>query len=184
MTIEEIKESMASFQKSGRRVKMMSDFEESIQIDHAHIQGLEQLLAAQLAYFENEDWTQFSEFYVDLRQREIQVEVNDLKERILLQKKNLADKIKHFDEVFYPMYSDRLKKVTEDWQNIFKRAKAVHKKLTSEEKLGKLDSREKRRNERIAYYLDEWGNLPRDEQENVEIQANYYSIFENLLPKE
>ena len=183
MTVEEIKKSVEMFHQSGRRVKMMHDFEDSIRTDHAHIQGLEQLLEAQLAYFENEDWSQFGAHYVQLRQCEIQVEVNDLKERILLQKKHLADKVKHFDEVFYPMYTERLAIVEKQWEECLSKAKQVSQELAQEAKDETLNAREMKRLERIDYYLADWNALPADEQENVEIQSNYFAVFDNLLPK-
>lgn len=71
--VSEIKQAIQGFQQSGRRVKMKADFEDSIKQDYAHIEGLESLLAAKLAYFENEDWSQFSKWYMEMSHAELQV---------------------------------------------------------------------------------------------------------------
>jgi hypothetical protein len=177
--VSEIKQAIQDFHQSGRRVKMRADFEDSIKQDYAHIEGLESLLAAKLAYFENEDWSQFSKWYMEMSHAELQVEVNDLKERILLQKKNLADKMKHFDEAFLPMYEERLILVKKEFDSLLKLAKAfVEEPLDGTETL-----KEKKRFERICFYLDDWNQLSDEERNDIEIQSNYHSVFVNLIPK-
>lgn len=177
--VSEIKQSIQDFHQSGRRVRMKADFEDSIKQDYAHIEGLESLLAAKLAYFENEDWSQFSKWYMEMSHAELQVQVNDLKERILLQKKNLADKIKHFDEAFLPMYEERLLTVKDEFAALLKLAKAF-----VEEPIAKDASpKEKKRFERICFYLEDWNQLSQEEKSDIEIQSNYHAVFTNLIPK-
>ena len=177
--VSEIKQSIQDFQQSGRRVKMKADFEDSIKQDYAHIEGLESLLRAKLAYFENEDWSQFSKWYMEMSHAELQVEVNDLKERILLQKKNLADKIKHFDEAFLPMYEERLLLVEAEFESLLKLAKAFVEESLSED----ASPKEKKRFERIVFYLDDWNTLSDEDKQDIEIKSNYHSVFVNLIPR-
>jgi hypothetical protein len=177
--VSEIKKSIEDFHQSGRRVRMKADFEDSMKQDYAHIEGLESLLAAKLAYFENEDWGQFSKWYTQMNHAELQVEVNDLKERILLQKKNLADKVKHFDEAFLPMYEERLSVVQKEFSALLKLATVFIEKPIDEN----ASPKEKKRIERICFYLEDWNQLDDEEKSDIEIQANYHAIFTNLLPQ-
>ena len=177
--VSEIKKSIEDFHRSGRQVRMKADFEDSIKQDYAHIEGLESLLAAKLAYFENEDWSQFSKWYTQMSHAELQVEVNDLKERILLQKKNLADKVKHFDEAFLPMYEQRLTVVRKEFDALLKMAKDFIV-LNEDES---ASAKEKKRYERIRFYLEDWNELDDWDKDDIEIKANYHAIFTNLIPR-
>lgn len=177
--VSEIKESIEDFHRSGRQVRMRADFEDSIKQDYAHIEGLESLLAAKLAYFENEDWSQFSKWYTQMSHAELQVEVNDLKERILLQKKNLADKMKHFEEAFLPMYEERLALVDKEFDSLLDLAQALIDQPIADD----ASPKEKKRFERIYFYLEEWNDLYDEEKVNLEIRANYHAIFTNLIPR-
>jgi hypothetical protein len=178
--VSEIKKSIEDFHQSGRQVRMRADFEDSIKQDYAHIEGLESLLAAKLAYFENEDWSQFSKWYIQMSHAELQVAVNDLKERILLQKKNLADKVKHFDEAFLPMYEERLTVVRKEFDALLKLANVFVEGPFDEG----ASPKEKKRIERIRFYLDEWNELGDEEKSDIEIKANYHAIFTNLIPRD
>jgi hypothetical protein len=178
---EKIKEALDGFHKLGRTARMKADFQEGIERDYAHIEGLEALLSARFAYFENENWAQYNPFYTQLRHAELQVEINDLQERILLQKKALSDKMKHYEEVFSPMYEQRLENVRQTWDNLLS---ACQDYVDSQYTIWLTEPIDAKRLERMTFYLKEYESLEDEEKKDIEIRANYHTIFSNLLPKQ
>lgn len=156
-------------------VDTVAEFEASRAYDEAHIKGLSQF-AAEI----RKRATSLNQEEDSYELAKMQVELNDTEERIRLQSRVVADKLRHFNETFLPQYNERLIEVKANFDDLFAKVAAAVKDSYGQ----KLDGREFARVSRILKYYDEFRQLPKDVQAFDYVRANYYAVFKNLVGDE
>lgn len=193
MIPEEIGKLVDDVHQNARQIRMKADFQRGIENDYAYIKGLQHFVEKMEAVAvlkkkeistrefqkQPEEWK--AEEMMDIANLEVQL--NETREKLHLQKKVLADKVKHFTDVFLPMYEKRLAEVEEKWEQRWDEVEQAIWLFTAEKGSGNLSKREVERLEKLIYYRDQFFNLPDEERKDLEIKSNYYFIFLNLLPK-
>lgn len=193
MISEEIKTLVNQVQKDARQIRMKADFEAGIENDYAYIKGLKNCIEAMeeaASHRKKEQATKrFDKMSDDWKADEImelaymEVKLNEMREKMLLQQKVLADKVQHFTDVFLPMYEKRLAEVKENWDEQWKEIERVIWDFTAKKSGEELEQREVVRLEKLVFYRDQYFQLPKHERADIEIKSNYYFIFTNLLPQ-
>ena len=193
MIPEEITTIVKDVKAEARHVRMKADFQVGIQNDYAYISGLQKYLDTmeQVAAHRNKEVNTkaFAKHPEDWKADELmelahlEVTLNETREKLLLQKKVLADKVQHFTEVFLPMYEKRLEEVAANWEKQWIEVENTIWELTAKNGEDELDLREKNRLERLNHYRDDFASLDKELRSDIEIKSNYYYIFINLLPK-
>jgi len=159
-----------NFEKHNKQHRPKEHFKTVLESDFRHAQGLEKYIHAMQAVGERLATKKNRSIKEEMELCRLNVETNEMIERLTLQQKIIHDKVKHYNDIFIPFYEQRLNEVRMKWDKLFDYVQRYIQGANSQDA----------RKQRLQKYLNEFNMLSTAEQKDVEVRARYFVDFKNL----
>lgn len=162
-------------QKVINKVLPAQAFKKQIEVDYQFIAGLQNLIDLQEKYGQEillsyPKGTASMPIKKQLELAQLEVDCNYNKEKLLVQKEALRDKLLHYETYFLPAYQQRIDEVAASWDEMYETAL-------------KLQNTETPAGRRLHSLLNDFEEQTKEQKANIEIRAIFWPDLKNLLSK-